>query len=620
MTNEEFDVLVRRLEQQAQSSPGSYKAKVLLLAVLGNAYVAAILVAIVAVMIGLVASVAVLKGLAVKWALIIGFFLWRVLKALWVKIDPPSGTEVTAGEAPGLFSMIDDLRRGLNAPSFHHVLMTDEFNAGVVQAPRLGVFGWHRNYLLIGLPLMKSLTVEQFKVVLAHELGHLARGHGRVSNWIYRQRLRWGRLLDVLDADESKGGVLFKPFMTWFAPYFNAYSFPLARANEYEADAASVRLTSPSAAAEALTSINVVGSYLSERYWPQIYRQADDHPQPAFAPYVAMGRVVAAELDKASIEAWLKESLGRTTDSTDTHPSLADRLKAFGASPRLAVPTADQTADRLLGTALNAITEAFDRRWKAEVLPSWEERHRTVQEDRKKLASLDERLAGGAALTLQEAYDRARLTETTARDRDDALAQFRALHDRAPEDPVVCMALGARLLDRDDPGGCALVEQAMRLDESATVDGCTLLRDYHWRTGNKEEAHAWHQRLVERSEFEHAAEKERNQVMLNDHFERHGLSDEVAGKLRAALKAVRGLRRAYYVRKRVKHFADKPCYVLAYRVTGLFQLHRKRRVKEVLAKIQESVSFPGETIIINVDGPNHRFDRKFWWMRGARLL
>jgi len=54
----------------------------------------------------------------------------------------------------------------------------------VVQSPREGIVGWPRNYLLIGLPLMKTLSVDQFEAVLAHELGHVARGHGKVSNWI----------------------------------------------------------------------------------------------------------------------------------------------------------------------------------------------------------------------------------------------------------------------------------------------------------------------------------------------------------------------------------------------------------------------------------------------------
>lgn len=49
-------------------------------------------------------------------------------------------------------------------------------------------------------------------------------------------------------------------------------------------------------------------------------------------------------------------------------------------------------------------------------------------------------------------------------------------------------------------------------------------------------------------------------------------------------------------------------------------VHSKRRSKEVLRLFQESVSFPGETILINLEGNNSRFGRKFSWMRGARIL
>ena len=327
MTDEEFEALVGRLEGEAQVAPRRYRRKVLLLTLLGNLYVGAMLLLILALLAASAASLLVLRALALKLILVLGVFLWMVLKALWVKLDPPEGIEITPREAPELFAMVGDLRRSLGAPRFHHVLVNDEFNAGVLQSPRLGIFGWPRNYLLIGLPLMKSLTVEQFKAVLAHEFGHLAKGHGRVSNWIYRQRLRWSRLLSALEQTESRGGFLFKPFLNWFAPYLNAYSFPLARANEYEADATSVRLTSARAAAEALTNVDVVGRYLQDEFWPQVHRQADQQPKPAFAPYRAMGTQVATAVDEASARTWLEQALHRRTDTADTHPALKDRLK-----------------------------------------------------------------------------------------------------------------------------------------------------------------------------------------------------------------------------------------------------------------------------------------------------
>ncbi len=620
MTDEEFDTLVARLEGEAQATPGRYRYKVLLLTLLGNLYLGLMLLVILALLAASAASILVLKGLAVKLVLVLGIFLWMVLKALWVKLDPPEGMEVTRRDAPELFAMVGDLRRALGAPRFHHVLVTDEFNAGVVQSPRLGLFGWPRNYLLIGLPLMKSLTVEQFKAVLAHEFGHLAKGHGRMSNWIYRQRLRWSRLLSALEETESRGSFLFKPFLHWFAPYLNAYSFPLARANEYEADATAVRLTSSHAAAEALTNVGVAGRYLQEEFWPQIHRQADEQPKPAFAPYRAMGGQMATAVEEAAARQWLEQALNRRTDTADTHPALTDRLAAIGEPPHLALPTPGQAADRLLGGALENLTARLDGHWAETISPSWAERFRNVQDGRRRLAELDGRVTRGGSLTTDEAFERAGLTESVGQRPDDALAQYWALHASDPGSALACYRLGSSLLERDDDTGVPLVERAMALDEGATASGCELLRDFNWRNGRQEEAHLWHRRMAERMEVEEAATQERNRLNLRDTFLPHALAEDTVAALRRQLSGIPGLRRAYLVQKRMEHFSHLPCYVCGYAVTGPFRLHSKRRAAEVLQRIQASVEFPGETIILSVEGDNSRFGRKLRRVRGSRIV
>lgn len=620
MTNEEFEALVGRLEARAKRDPAGYRTSVLMMALLGNAYLA-VVVLLTAVLVVLAAvSVIWLKAFGVKLALVLGVFLWVVLKALWVKVPPPQGTELARQDAPELFAMIDGLRDSLRSPRFHHVLVTDDFNAGVVQTPQLGLFGWHCNYLLIGLPLTKALTVEQFRAVLAHEFGHLSKGHGRLSNWIYRQRLRWSRLMAVLEETESPGMLLFRPFLRWYTPWFNAYSFPLARANEYEADATSARLASPGAAAEALTAVNVIGSYLEEKYWPQIYRKAGDVPQPAFSPFVGMGQQIAHGTDAESVTDWLTRAMSLTTTVADTHPSLADRLGALGEQPRIALPAAGAGADGLLGASRERIEQVFDEQWRNRVAPSWQERHTAVQQGRRRLAELDAQHAAGAGLSPQEAYEHACLIESNRGDADAALERFRELHARVPDDPVVLYELGVRLLARNDDSGCVLLERAMQIDEHAILGCCRALRDFHWRNGRREAAQAWHARLEERAELERAATKERNEVRLDDRFERHDLDGQALSELQRQLRSVSGLGKAYFVTKRVRHMADKACYVLGYTTRGFLLRHRERRAAEVMSGIQGGVSFPGETLIIGIEGSNYRFGRKLRWMRGSRIL
>ncbi|MBO0757023.1 MAG: M48 family metallopeptidase, partial [Bradyrhizobiaceae bacterium] len=389
MTDAEFEALVERLEQQARRGPAAYRRKVILLACVGYAYVALVLAIAGGLFVGALATTPYLKGLSLKLAFIFGAFFWVVARAMWIRLEPPQGRRITPSEAPELFKLIVGLQRSLRAPPFHDVLITSDFNAAVVQVPRLGLLGWHYNTLLIGLPLMKALTRQQLAAVLAHEFGHLAGGHGRLGNWVYRVRYGWARLVHALQERHSAGSFAFRPFLKWYAPYFSAVSFPLARANEYEADAASARLTSPTAAAAALTSVNVIGSFLEARYWPDLHRKADEVPQPSFAPYTQMGEVIGAGIDATAVRGWLEAAMAEKTSVANTHPALADRLQALGQPPLLALPSAGEAADALLGRALEPITAEFDRGWRDAIQPSWERRHREVQEARAQLATLD---------------------------------------------------------------------------------------------------------------------------------------------------------------------------------------------------------------------------------------
>jgi len=600
MTDEQFADLVHRLEARARNQPASYGRQVLGLAMLGNLYLALTILLIAALLVAAIASIKFLRAFGVKLALVIAVFLWTIVKSLWVKLPAPSGREIERAQAPALFAMLDELRSALGAPRFHHVLLSDDFNAAVTQVPRLGIFGWPRNYLLLGLPLMKVLSREQFKAVLAHEYGHLAGGHARLSNWIYRQRQRWGKLLDALSGYEGRGSFLFLPFLRWYTPYFNAFSFPLARANEYAADAASARLTSPDALASALTGVAVAGTYLSERYWPAIHEQAQDAPQPGFMPYAALSTRLANDFPTAPTDTWLATALERATTLDDTHPALAERIAALGVAARVTPAANEDTADHLLGAQLADITAEFDRQWMEAIAPAWTAHHAEVQRWRAQLAALNTRHDAGEELTLQEAFERATLTAGVGRDTVAALAQWRALCERAPDESLVRLRYGSLLARTDPAAGAALMEQAMASNANLTIEACAELRDLAWAAGEKTVAADWHRRMVERQVLEHAAAVERDEVSTHDTFDTHGLDAETLAALRGALQGIASIKAAYLVRKRCAHLPDRPLFVLGYTVGGWPERRRRARAAEALAAIQSAVEFPGETLIVNI--------------------
>ncbi len=146
--------------------------------------------------------------------------------------------------------------------------------------PQLGVFGWNRNYLTIGLPLMQSVSESEFTAIIAHEYGHLAGKYGWFRSWVYRLRMTWWRIALALQQRARWSRWFFMPFDALYVPYFNAYSFVLARADEYEADRMSSEIAGTEAAATALVRVDTVAHYISSRFWPSLYKTANTHAEP----------------------------------------------------------------------------------------------------------------------------------------------------------------------------------------------------------------------------------------------------------------------------------------------------------------------------------------------------
>ena len=227
--------------------------------------------------------------------------------------------------------------------------------------------------------------------------------------------------------------------------------------NEYQADAISARLTSSRAIAEALTGVEVTDGYLNDFYFPVIDAGLGEQPQPSKEPYREMSDAFATRLDKLTSSFWLGPAMARQTTSEDTHPALNERLAALGEEPSFCPPQRGEAADRLLGFWLQMITNRFDYKWKHDISSAWESRHGEIQEGRRRLKELQHKEASGANLTVQERRERAELTESIGKNANAALEQLRALHESVPEDASICLALGSRLIIRNDHTGCDLV-------------------------------------------------------------------------------------------------------------------------------------------------------------------
>jgi Zn-dependent protease with chaperone function len=611
-----FERLVREAEARVATDPRGYKLRVALLALLGYAVLFGALAVLGALVGGTVwgalASSAFLL-LLLKKKLIIPLLVlsWIILRALWVRLDPPSGYPATRQDFPALHEEVDALREQLRTPSVHDIIITDDFNAGIGQTPRLGVLGWPRNTLIIGLQLLLALSPEQARAVLAHEFGHLSGNHSRFDGWIYRLRVTWYRIMAALDEAHGFSTAALRKFFDWYAPYFNAYSFALARGNEYAADAIAARLTSVQAAAQALVSTHIRSDALHEHYWRPLVKRADSIPEPDAKPFTGLARFLQEHpLKREELLERIRKAIDHKTGHADTHPALKDRLAAMGAPPVLPTTPPRTAAEAWLGARLAGVLLDFDQAWLQRNREPWQQRYQYVQEARGKLTGLARTPA--ERLTPTERWNLAAWTEEFAPEQD-PLPLYRAYAQNAPDDRDADFAIGRILVSRNDPEGVAHLERATEKFDLA-LPACEVAYDYFVRVGDNNRADAWRRRGERYIDVVENARAERTSLSPSDTFLPADLPEAAHSHLRDQLTRIQGVKRAWIAKKKLAHRQDEPLYVIAIEAKGLFS-----NADKVITALAQSVDAEHPTYFVGTSGNSARIGKKIA-KAGTRLL
>jgi Zn-dependent protease with chaperone function len=625
MQNRNFEQLILRLEKSAKDNPGNYLLTVLGVALLGFAILGlaiGLTLLSVGLLVGLVALVVFSGGKALvlvaklgKLVILLAIPAWTMVRStftlLFSRFPKPVGRQLLPEEAPLLFERLNAMRTMMKGPRVHKVLLSDELNASIVQHPRFGLFGWEENYLILGLPLLQTLSEEETIAVVAHEYGHLSGHHSRFGGFIYRFRLAWGRLQELSESWNDWGSRMIAKLIKWYAPYFNAYTFVLARQNEYIADQASVEIAGRQHAANALMRIDIAARFESEKFWPAINRRVASEAEPC------LNRSTLWEQSLAGVDVDLRtrllEEAGKLeTDHLDTHPALADRLAAIGAemdsvaASKLEVPVRS-AASAWLGSNLESIKQEFDKDWQENVAENWRSRHAYLQERQQRLATL----AAQQTFTTEEQWEHIGIVDELKPD-EDLMPLLNALLEQKPEHASALFRRGSLLLERGNEAGIVDLEKVMQLDADAILSGCEVAwRFYKTRDAEKTEQYA--QRWQQRSDYLNMINTELDSLPANADLAPADLDEEAVASVRKILQENgQYIRRAYLMRRILKSDSSVHDYVLAFETQRFTFGDKSKKVIEQLVQ-QE---FPVKMYIVHLGSdPYTRFRKSIKKMK-----
>jgi Zn-dependent protease with chaperone function len=600
MKRDQFEQTVQRFELYSKHNPGLYRFGALLLALLGYASILLILLLLLTMAGGSVGLVIATHGnvAVLKLTIVCLIAAFGVGKALWVHIPPPEGRELKASEAPELFRVIKDVRNEGKAPPIHRVFLNREFNASLQQYALLGALGWYRNYLHLGLPLLLALDENQFRAVLAHEIGHLSGAHSKLGAWTYRLRTTWGSLLEAFGRKRRGLGSLFLPFFRWYFDFFNAYTFVLSRQQEVEADRFAARLTGAKTLASALSALEVQGTFLDSRYWAVFSKKNRETAEPTASPFAGMGPALHTGTDSQEETRWLQRALLPRTNFFNTHPSFADRLALLGQSPSLPPKAQNSAAEVFLGSLLGPLTAQWDEEWRKGIADFWKSEYEKFKEQSRRLEELEKK-AETAPLEGDEAFERADLVEDV-RGPEEAIPLLKAILEGTPEHASALYALGRIYLVQGKLEGLPLLEKVMAKDRNTLVRGSEMIAQFFESRGEPDKARPYWNRAESRGEALEKAHEEKLYLTPKDKFLHHGLPPAQLEALVNQLKSEKDLKAVYLVRKEIRVEEDHQSSL----VLGLvphrpwYLPHSRDADSKLQKRIAKAVALPGSGVVI----------------------
>ncbi|NNN36256.1 M48 family metalloprotease [Streptomyces sp. S3(2020)] len=240
--------------------------------------------------------------------------LLSVLAAVVARRRIP-GRAVRPRDEPELAALVQDVaeRLGFRAPLL--VRIVPDVQASLSRATVSGI----RAYVLVlGLPVLRTLTADQLAAVVAHELAHVRHvGHRRTS-WLLMAR-------HALTAELKPR---FRPTAPVAAPLLRATQSRAWR-TETDSDADAARLLGKATTAAALERsirLNSVYEGLGLRWWSVLAQHDGSYPQDF---YDALDTAVRdPHVDRSAARA-VAEHDALDPYATAGHPPLADRLAAL---------------------------------------------------------------------------------------------------------------------------------------------------------------------------------------------------------------------------------------------------------------------------------------------------
>lgn len=323
------------------------------------------------------------------WAaiLLFGLFLsWQVFRLHFPRV---SGLKLSKDLVPDLYGVIAGVRKCASKPSIRSVVLTDQYELRIEETPRLGYPFATSNTLVIGMPMLQTFSVEQFRGELLRRMSQYSSGRFRPSHWLFRTRLLWRQYSDALASRKRFGEMPMRWFFSLYTPLFEVLTLPAVRMDELAADSAVLEWMHDRDYFETVKSSIIAEIFLEAHYWRKVYRLALKNPQVALSPFQELEHISGHLQSKDFRRKWLQGAFAAEQNVCKPMPVLRQRMENIGQEKLRDVPIVEKTAaEACLGEARKDFISIIDKLWRSTTYVQWKSDYEKRRADIKQVKKL----------------------------------------------------------------------------------------------------------------------------------------------------------------------------------------------------------------------------------------
>jgi len=301
-----------------------------------------------------------------------------------IKPKTPVGLTLSEDKAPELFKLVQQHHTYFKRPEIHRIVITANYELDIVKTPMWALPVRSTNTMVIGLPVLQSLSKEQFVCVVARRIGQFSKRYNPLTNWLYQLRAIWQQYRVIYSKQKGLGIEPLKWYFIAYAPFYTMVSLYAARLDELKADTYAMELFNHEVVLEMITADALCRWYLQNQFWPAVYKIASVETKSLPTPHAKMASAVHAFKNGEKLDSLIDKVYKEKPHSGDTTPSLQDRIKNIGHDkPYMKKDTAGNAAEFYLGASVKGVIDVIDKLWLKTFL---EQRKRQPQKKQKRVA------------------------------------------------------------------------------------------------------------------------------------------------------------------------------------------------------------------------------------------